>query len=80
MDFLTRPKLRPRVGLALGGGAARGMAHIGVIRALLRANIDIDIVTGTSMGSIIGGAWAAGVEVDDLELEYGPTKLPNLEN
>ena len=67
MDFLTRPKLRPRVGLALGGGAARGMAHIGVIRALLRANIDIDIVTGTSMGSIIGGAWAAGVEVDDLE-------------
>jgi NTE family protein len=67
MDFLTRPKLRPRVGLALGGGAARGMAHIGVIRVLERVGIDIDVVTGTSMGSIIGGAWAANGDIDALE-------------
>ena len=62
-----RSKLRLQVGLALGGGAARGMAHIGVIRALERAGIEIDIVTGTSMGSIIGGAWAATGDIDELE-------------
>ena len=64
---LMRPKLTPRIGLALGGGAARGMAHIGVIRALERAGIEIDIVTGTSMGSIVGGAWAATGDIDGLE-------------
>jgi NTE family protein len=62
-----RPHLRPRIGLALGGGAARGMAHIGVIRALERAGIAIDIVTGTSMGSIIGGAWVATGEIASVE-------------
>ncbi|NIM01416.1 MAG: hypothetical protein GTN89_11335 [Acidobacteria bacterium] len=64
---LMRPKLTPRIGLALGGGAARGMAHIGVIRALEREGIEIDIVTGTSMGSIVGGAWAATGDIDGLE-------------
>ena len=48
-----------KVGLALGGGAARGLAHVGVLRALSRAGISPDIVTGTSMGAIIGGAYAA---------------------
>lgn len=61
------PKLRPRIGLALGGGAARGMAHIGVIRALDRAGIEIDVVTGTSMGAIIGGAWAATGSIEEVE-------------
>ena len=61
------PHLRPRVGLALGGGAARGMAHIGVIRALEREGIDVDVVTGTSMGSIVGGAWVALGDIDEVE-------------
>jgi len=62
-----RPHLRPRVGLALGGGAARGMAHIGVIRVLQKAGIEIDVVTGTSMGAIIGGAWVATGDIAAVE-------------
>jgi len=45
-----------KVGVALGGGAARGLAHVGVLRALLREGVPVDVVTGTSMGAIIGGA------------------------
>ena len=51
---------RPRLGLALGGGGARGFAHVGVIRALLRAGIPIDVLAGTSMGAIVAVAFALG--------------------
>src|ERR1043165_6923766 len=54
----------PRIGLALSGGAARGMAHVGVLRALIENDISIDCIAGTSAGSIVGGAFAAGVSVD----------------
>ena len=57
---------KPRVGLALGGGSARGWAHIGVIRALQDAGVEPDIVCGTSIGSLVGAAYAAG-ELDELE-------------
>lgn len=57
---------KPRIGLALGSGAARGWAHIGVIRALQDMGIEVDIVTGTSIGSLVGGAYAAG-KLDELE-------------
>jgi NTE family protein len=57
---------RPRIGLALGSGSARGWSHIGVIRALERAGISPDIVCGTSIGALVGGAYAAG-ELDRLE-------------
>ena len=56
----------PRVGLALGGGSARGWAHIGVIRALEHAGVRPDIVCGTSIGALVGAAYAAG-ELDRLE-------------
>lgn len=49
-----------KVGLALGGGAARGFAHVGVIKALESQGIDVDIVTGTSAGSLVGALYAAG--------------------
>ena len=55
-----------RVGLALGGGAARGWAHVGVIRALEEAGIHPDLVCGTSVGSLVGAAYAAG-ELDRFE-------------
>lgn len=61
------PPWRLKVGLALGGGAARGLAHIGVIRALVREAIPIDIITGTSMGAVIGGAFAANGDISDVE-------------
>jgi NTE family protein len=54
----------PRVALALGGGAARGAAHIGVIRVLNEAGVPIDLILGTSMGSLVGGLYAAGFEID----------------
>lgn len=56
----------PRVGLALGSGSARGWAHIGVIRVLERAGISPDIVCGTSIGALVGAAYAAG-EIDRFE-------------
>ncbi len=66
--FLPRRKLsRPRVGLALSGGGARGFAHIGVLKALEDAGLSIDMVAGTSMGCIIGGLYAAGHSPDELE-------------
>jgi NTE family protein len=57
---------RPRIGLALGSGSARGWAHIGVIRALEQAGICPDLVCGTSIGALVGAAYAAG-ELDRLE-------------
>jgi NTE family protein len=56
---------RPKIGIALGGGAARGWAHLGVLRALRAAGIEPDIITGTSIGSVVGGCFAAG-RADDL--------------
>src|SRR5262249_31432491 len=51
---------RPVIGLALGGGAARGFAHIGVLRTLLSHGIAPDVVVGTSIGAVVGGCYAAG--------------------
>ena len=62
---------RPRVGLVLGGGGARGAAHIGVLRELERLNIPIDAIAGTSMGAIIGGLYASGMTPTELEKLVG---------
>jgi NTE family protein len=56
-----------KLGLALGGGGARGFAHIGVMKVLERENIKPDIIVGTSVGAIVGGALASGMTVDELE-------------
>ena len=60
----------PRIGLALSGGAARGMAHVGVLRTLLENNIRIDCVAGTSAGAIVAGAFAAGMSIEQIA-EFG---------
>ena len=65
------PPPRPKIGLALGGGGARGTAHIGVIRVLEELHIPIDYVAGTSMGSIIGGLYSCGYTPDDMEKLIG---------
>ena len=52
---------RPRIGLVLGGGGARGAAHIGVLEVLERLQVPVDCVAGTSFGALVAGAWAAGV-------------------
>ena len=58
---------RPKIGLALGGGGARGMAHIGVIRELEALRIPIDFIAGTSMGSVVVGLYACGYTPDEME-------------
>ncbi len=62
-----KPPKRPRIGLVLGGGGARGLAHIGVLRILENENIPIDIISGVSVGALVGGLYAAGVGIEELE-------------
>ena len=59
-----------KVGLVLSGGGAKGLAHIGVIRALEENNIPIDYITGTSMGAIVGGLYASGYSPDEMEILF----------
>lgn len=63
-----RAEDRPRVALALGGGAALGYAHLGVLGVLEEAGIRPDLVTGASMGSIVGGCYCAGMPLDSIRL------------
>lgn len=58
---------RPRVGLVLGGGGARGAAHVGVLQVLEELHVPVEFVVGTSMGAIVGGLYAAGVSPDSME-------------
>ena len=60
-------KKRPKIGLVLSGGGAKGLAHIGVLKYLEKAGIKPDYITGTSMGSIIGGLYAIGYSADELD-------------
>ena len=58
---------RPRIGLVLGGGGARGAAHIGVLKVLESQRIPIDVIAGTSMGAVVGGLYASGMSASELE-------------
>ncbi len=55
------------IGIALGGGGARGFAHIGVLRVLEEENIPVDLIVGTSSGALVGGAYASGLNTDEME-------------
>jgi len=68
-------KHRPRVGLALGGGFARGIAHIGVLKALTDAKIPIDCIAGTSVGALIAAAYATGVPLDKMQRRAVATRF-----
>jgi NTE family protein len=58
---------RPKVGLALSGGGARGGAHIGVLKKLEELEVPIDYIAGTSMGAIVGALYASGYTADEIE-------------
>ena len=62
------PSHRPKIGLALGGGGARGLAHIGVLKMLEELRVPVDYIAGTSSGAIIGGMYAAGLSPEQIEL------------
>jgi NTE family protein len=61
------PQRRPLIGVALGGGFARGLSHIGVLKVLEEENIPVDYIAGTSVGSVIGAAYASGISAKELE-------------
>ncbi len=60
---------RPRIGLVLSGGGARGLSHVGVLKVLERERVPVDLVVGTSMGAIIGGLYASGMRAEQIERE-----------
>lgn len=68
--IIKMPSSPPKIGLALSGGAVRGLAHVGVLRALTENNIPIACIAGTSAGSIVGAAYAAGMSIEEIA-EFG---------
>jgi NTE family protein len=66
---------RPKVGLALGGGFARGIAHIGVLRVLEENEIPIDFIAGTSVGALIAATYASGTSLDEMERQGNATRF-----
>ncbi len=62
----TAVKSRPKVGLVLSGGGARGAAHIGVLKYIEEMGIPVDYIAGTSMGSIVGGLYALGYSSNEI--------------
>ncbi|KXG82431.1 MULTISPECIES: patatin-like phospholipase family protein [Pseudomonas] len=64
---LAAETARPKIGLVLSGGAARGLAHIGVLKALEEQGVRIDAIAGTSMGAVVGGLYASGYSIAELE-------------
>lgn len=67
--FRSKKSSPPRFGVVLGGGGARGLAHVGVLKVLDDAGIKPDIIVGTSMGGLVGGAYARGMRVQEMEEE-----------
>lgn len=67
ISFSQTPAGRPKIGLTLSGGGAKGLAHIGILKAIDSAGLKIDYITGTSMGSIVGGLYALGYSGADIE-------------
>jgi NTE family protein len=71
-------KPRPRIGLVLSGGGARGAAHIGVLKVLEELRVPVDFIAGTSMGSIVGGSYASGNTVDQMQRDISTIKSADL--
>jgi NTE family protein len=69
LDVACAQEARPRVGLVLSGGGARGLAHVGVLKVLEEQRIRIDAIAGTSMGAIVGGLYASGMSAQEVERE-----------
>ncbi|HTS55511.1 MAG TPA: patatin-like phospholipase family protein, partial [Burkholderiales bacterium] len=65
-DGAQPPAQRPKIGLVLGGGGAKGISHIGVIKVLEELHVPVDYIAGTSMGSLVGGAYASGMSSEEM--------------
>ena len=69
---------RPKVGVALSGGGALGMAHIGALKALEEMEIPVDYIAGTSMGAVVGGLYASGMSPDEMDEWFRTADWPFL--
>ncbi len=78
ISYSQQPAARPKIGLVLSGGGAKGLAHIGVLKVLEEVGIRPDYITGTSMGSIIGGLYAIGYNSEELSEIVRNTNWNNL--
>ncbi|MGV4474965.1 patatin-like phospholipase family protein [Ornithobacterium rhinotracheale] len=67
LSLVNAQENRPKIGLVLSGGGAKGYAHVGVLEELEKAQIPIDYIGGTSMGAIVGGLYASGYSASDLK-------------
>ncbi|HBD36618.1 MAG TPA: patatin, partial [Cupriavidus sp.] len=69
---------RPRIGLVLSGGGARGYAHIGVLKALEQMHVPIDCIAATSMGAVVGGLYASGIPANELDTRLSQINLSDI--
>lgn len=74
----TTQKSRPKIGLVLSGGGAKGFAHIGVLKMLEKAGVKIDYITGTSMGAVVGGLYASGYNASQIDSIFYNTDFDEL--
>jgi NTE family protein len=77
-EAAPKPAARPRIGLVLSGGGARGAAHIGVLKVLEELHVPVDYIAGTSMGSIVGGSYASGQTVSNMERDVAKIRTATL--
>ena len=73
-------KTRPKIGLVLSGGGAKGFAHIGVIKVLEKAGVKIDYIGGTSMGAVVGGLYASGYNATQIDSIFHKVNFDELLN
>jgi NTE family protein len=78
--FYSQEQSRPKVGLVLSGGGAKGFAHIGVLKVIEEAGVKIDYIGGTSMGSVIGGLYATGYNAAQIDSIFQSTNFDELIN
>ncbi|MQR01283.1 patatin-like phospholipase family protein [Glaciimonas soli] len=76
--FPATGKPRPRIGLVLSGGGARGYAHLGVLKVLEELHVPVDYIAGTSMGAVVGGLYASGLSANNLETKLNKTNLSDI--
>jgi NTE family protein len=70
-------KERPRIGLVLSGGGARGAAHVGILEVLEELRVPVDYIAGASMGAIVGGLYASGLSPQDIEVAFAKVDWEN---
>ena len=75
-DTITSKK--PKIGLVLSGGGAKGFAHIGVLKILEKAGVKIDFIGGTSMGAVVGGLYASGYNATQIDSIFSNTNFDQL--